>query len=593
LDLVSVSPPAQYFLEQQVITPDETSDATRNNNVSYNDATVGSCDPNLCTGPICGVFCLADRSCAGCGDCVYPLTFPVGAPSFCQQPAIRAWKDSDPNVFESDPIPDHSPGQIGGQFILAAKARSVVAGCLWEYEYALYNMNSDTSAGSFRVPLPTGLSPVDLQDIRDSAGFHDISYHSGEIWDGTDWTATVVSGSITWATTETHTQNPNANALRWGTLYNFRFEAKRAPVYDATVTIGLFKTAPDSVPGVSVAPGPNCAAPQDGSVNPKNRFLSIIPATCSTVSTAIRVKMVDLQHPDPANVPQYPPPNFTTFDTKLDGVCVGGSLVGHHCHLKPVKYCSGGGTCSSLAACTAAGEANGCARWVGKPGAFLEFQDTPSLGNFTGARLQCTPFYYNWSTEDLVHVTGAEIVPSSTYDVQVLGASCMGNETACADVSCALQITTARSGDVEAPFNPPSTTTQPDAIDIAEVLNHFFGVPGALKKAAVQLQPNLPELNADVSALDIVAVTDAVSQHAYAFSGPCACPSAVTCGSMACTSPSVCVTAFGAGAMCVKTCSGGTNAGDPCINNSHCPPTGVGICGAGFCRDRCGRCTPP
>jgi len=111
-------------------------------------------------------------------------------------------------------------------------------------------MNSDRSAGAFRVALPT-----DAQFQIGNIGFHDINYHSGEIWDGGDWLpANVACGSITWATTP-YAQNQNANALRWGTLYNFRFEAKRAPDYVSTVTIYLFKTGtPSSVTGVSVAP---------------------------------------------------------------------------------------------------------------------------------------------------------------------------------------------------------------------------------------------------------------------------------------------------------------------------------------------------
>ncbi|MEK7755757.1 MAG: hypothetical protein AAB385_00930, partial [Planctomycetota bacterium] len=100
--------------------------------------------------------------------------------------------------------------------------------------------------------------------------------------------------------------------------------------------------------------------------------------------------------------------------------------------------------------------------------------------------------------------------------------------------------------------------------------------------------------NANVNALDIVAVVDAVRGLKYAFSGPCVCPSTVTCGSTTppagtpCTGPTQCA-GLGAGSMCVKTCTGGANMGDPCINNSHCP---LSACGAGFCRDRCGRCTP-
>jgi len=236
-----------YFLEQQIITPDETA-ANRNNNVSYKATTVGPCDANLCIGQVCtGTDLAAPRSCTDGCECLNLLTVS-GTPN-CQQPAIKAWKDNDPGVFESTPISDLNDGK----FILAAKARNVVSGCLWEYEYALYNMNSDKSAGSFRVPLPAGLSSEDLQDIRDSAGFHGIPYHSGEPYSAIDWTATVVSGSITWATTPFEI-NPNANALRWGTLYNFRFQAKRAPVSTETVTIGLFKPPQGDLTPVSVTP---------------------------------------------------------------------------------------------------------------------------------------------------------------------------------------------------------------------------------------------------------------------------------------------------------------------------------------------------
>jgi len=151
---------------------------------------------------------------------------------------------------------------------------------------------------------------------------------------------------------------------------------------------------------------------------------------------------------------------------------------------------------------------------------------------------------------------------------------------------------TRRSGDVNAVYNPPGTTTQPDAIDVTQLVNKFKNVPGAPGKAITQLQPNLPELNGDINALDIVAVVDGVKGLAYSFAGPCPCPSLVTCGATACPGGAGTCTGsglpgLGAGAMCVKTCSG---SGDSCINNGHCP-TGE-ICGNPYCRDKCGRCTP-
>jgi len=187
-------------------------------------------------------------------------------------------------------------------------------------------------------------------------------------------------------------------------------------------------------------------------------------------------------------------------------------------------------------------------------------------------------------------VVGAEITPSSEYSVEVYGASCMGAEDGCTAVSPAVTMFTRRSGDVEQPFTPPGATTQPDVTDIAQLVNKFKNLSGALPKATAQLQPNLPELNADLNAMDIVAVVDSVKGLKWAFSGPCACPSLVTCAATACPSGAgICVSTYGPGAMCIKTCTGpGPLMGDPCINNTHC--TGSGTCGAGFCRDRCGRC---
>jgi hypothetical protein len=183
-------------------------------------------------------------------------------------------------------------------------------------------------------------------------------------------------------------------------------------------------------------------------------------------------------------------------------------------------------------------------------------------------------------------------MPSSTYSVQVYGASCMGNEGTCTNVSAAVTMYTRRSGDVGAVYNPPGTSTQPDAIDVTALVNKFKNVTGAAGKAVTQLQPNVPELNADINALDIVAVVDGVKGLAYPFPGPCPCPSLVTCGSLACaggvgTCTGSALPGLGLGAMCVKTCSG---SGAPCINNTHCP-TGE-TCGNPFCRDKCGRCKP-
>jgi len=284
-----------------------------------------------------------------------------------------------------------------------------------------------------------------------------------------------------------------------------------------------------------------------------------------SLEDAIKVTMIDLQNV--TNAPCCPPQNFGSFES---ATCTGDPVPG-----------------------------GGCARWVGKPGTFLESQDDPSGPTYRAARLQCSPFYFDWITETTtkpITVVGAEIMPSSEYRVQAYGSSCAGNEGTCTNVSAPVTMYTRRSGDLNAVYNPPGTTTQPDAIDVTQLVNKFKNVPGAPGKAITQLQPNLPELNGDINALDIVAVVDAVKGFAYPFAGPCPCPSLVTCGpgagSLACsggvdTCTGSGLPGLGSGATCVKTCSG---SGDPCINNGHCP-TGE-TCGNPYCRDKCGRCTP-
>jgi hypothetical protein len=51
---------------------------------------------------------------------------------------------------------------------------------------------------------------------------------------------------LVWQCTQTFAQNPNANALRFGTLYNFAFDAN-SPGVTGNTALGVFKT------GASVA----------------------------------------------------------------------------------------------------------------------------------------------------------------------------------------------------------------------------------------------------------------------------------------------------------------------------------------------------
>jgi hypothetical protein len=183
-------------------------------------------------------------------------------------PAIQAWQDHGNGLNTPDPtiqiVNVDVPSE--GRFIVGARVRDNGDGT-WRYDYAVYNLCSDVSGRSFSVPVPAGATVTDV-------GFHDVDHHSGEPYDTTDWTSTIGATKVSWSSPQTFAQNPNSNALRWGTMYNFWFTADRPPA-DATATLKLFKphtpsNVSVSVKGPGVLPCPADLAPigeNDGVVN--------------------------------------------------------------------------------------------------------------------------------------------------------------------------------------------------------------------------------------------------------------------------------------------------------------------------------------
>jgi hypothetical protein len=141
--------------------------------------------------------------------------------------------------------------------VLAWKVTSL-GGNQWHYEYALFNLNSDRSIQALSIPKGSGVNITNI-------AFHDISYHDGDgignvNFDGTDWPAANGGAAVSWATS-TFAQNQSANALRWGTMYNFRFDAD-VPPSTGQLTLSTFKTvgnvlAQAQVPGLPQS-GPFC-----------------------------------------------------------------------------------------------------------------------------------------------------------------------------------------------------------------------------------------------------------------------------------------------------------------------------------------------
>ncbi len=72
------------------------------------------------------------------------------------------------------------------------------------------------------------------------------------------WTTNQTSSALTWSS-ETFAQNQNANAVRFATLYNFRFDSNRPP-QTVNATIGFFKTGSPITVGIQ-APTPDSCNP--------------------------------------------------------------------------------------------------------------------------------------------------------------------------------------------------------------------------------------------------------------------------------------------------------------------------------------------
>jgi hypothetical protein len=110
--------------------------------------------------------------------------------------------------------------------------------------------------------------------------------------------------------------------------------------------------------------------------------------------------------------------------------------------------------------------------------------------------------------------------------VETLAASCQGEEETCTQVSAnPLVVNTTRWGDVEAPFQPPDPTQQPNVADISALVNKFKSALGAPIKARSLLSPALltSQLGVDVAFNQISACVDAFKGAAYPFT-PVACP---------------------------------------------------------------------
>lgn len=225
---------ALYFVEGQYVTQDDAAAGNANNNTSYRRVTFSSASGRAMT----------------LRESTHQMT-----------PVLQAWRDHGNGVNTPDFNVNMTKIDVSGDGrFWAAHTVTDNGDGTWHYEYAIQNLNSHRSGGGLRIPIEPGTSLTNV-------GFHDVNYHSGEPFDNTDWGWAEGAGEVVWSSPQSHAENANSNALRWGTTYNFWFDANAAPVNGAG-TVDLFRPgSPSSVNFTARVPGTPVTAPCPGDLD--------------------------------------------------------------------------------------------------------------------------------------------------------------------------------------------------------------------------------------------------------------------------------------------------------------------------------------
>jgi len=233
----ALNPGAKYFVEVRYVSPDDATTGNGENSATYRPVTVSG---SAATG-------------------VYNLT--LTGPNVIGQPAIMAWKAADPSVtITAAQLPDDGTLYLGTKVTYRGNG-------LWRYEYAIENFDAAQAPLAISIPIPAG-------STVSGPSFHDVEYHSGDIQDNGTWARTTGPTSVQWKANTLVLNGQVPNALRWGTLYNFRIDVNAAPGTHALLlgysvaphpTYELSLTVPALTPSVCdndgvCDPGETCAS---------------------------------------------------------------------------------------------------------------------------------------------------------------------------------------------------------------------------------------------------------------------------------------------------------------------------------------------
>ena len=161
--------------------------------------------------------------------------------------AFRAWSGATVTTIPED----LAEGSEDGRCYLIAKVTENANGT-WHYEYAIFNLDMARAIASLSIP-------VDLSTFITNIEFNAVRSH-GEAFSNVPWNARRTDDSLIWET-EPFELNPRSNPLRWGTLYNFRFDAN----VEATEVIATLHTFMPGIPsefsGATLGPAPAAGPP--------------------------------------------------------------------------------------------------------------------------------------------------------------------------------------------------------------------------------------------------------------------------------------------------------------------------------------------
>ena len=285
---------ASYYAELVYVTPDEhewcqahPGECNMYNNVSYRRYSISGLPTYIFT--------------------------PVD-PTVRESPAISAWAGATINPIEPDPGSD-------GRAYLAFKVTEPVVG-VWHYEYAIYNQNLDRGIQSFSIssvckPTATNLG---FHAPQNPPGFPNDGTQGDAGFSNAPWIADQTDDSIRWST-ESFPQNQNANAIRWGTLYNFWFDSDQPPV--AThAAIEFFKTGGIGVVA-TVGPCPAGPTPTPGpTLTP-----TVSPSPTATPTPTPTATVSPTATPTPTPVAQTLNLSTRMLVQPGDGAAIGGIII--------------------------------------------------------------------------------------------------------------------------------------------------------------------------------------------------------------------------------------------------------------------------